>query len=273
METDTNCSNVLTGTGSRICMNFSEESSSKKTPSYELQNGKSPSNIDVHQQKIVVANLETDKNECFQCINGNWVLTQNLPNTIPFSLKKNKKAEPTRKYYSCCVESNSDKSLPDYDCTSHLARAGKKTYVSGLDSICECPKNSTLKNNNLIQSSDKNLIFGTKPSESNLYNEIHSSTINTFDSSSNIDSYIQCANRLINNSSVEISKINHNLSKLADIEEMNVKEKILKNRWRRNARFFDGICCLLVFIILSACSIFIFLVCPILKIALIFDSI
>lgn len=269
METDADCSNVILENGSGICMNFSEESSSK-CPSYDLQKSKSPSNIEVHQQKIIVTNLETSKNESFQFINGNWVLTQNLPNTIPFSLKKSKKSEATKKHYPCCVESGSAKSLPDYDCTSHLARAGKKTYVSGLDSICECPKNSTFKNNTLIQGSDRNLIFGTKHTESNLYNEIHSNAMNTLDSA-NVDSYIQCANRLINNSSVEITKINQNLNKLADIEEMNVKEKILQNRWRRNARCFDGACCLIVFFLLSSCSIFIFWVCPILKIAMIFD--
>ena len=120
------------------------------------------------------------------------------------------------------------KTYPEYDYGSHLTRQGP------------------------TQSKHSSNIFDTKKAEPNLYNEINNND------NADLNFHLK--------SSLQISKINHNINRLLNIEETNVKEKILRNQWKRKARYLDGVCCLFVFFLLVACTILIFFILPCLEI-------
>ena len=85
-----------------------------------------------------------------------------------------------------------------------------------------------------------------------------------------------CMNQIeFNNASLssgnEIFKLNLNMQKLVKIEELFVKEKILRDEWKRKARVCDGICCLFVFFLLIVCSSFIFIILPNVKTSSLMD--
>lgn len=82
---------------------------------------------------------------------------------------------------------------------------------------------------------------------------------------------IELMNKLMGNTSFEITKLNLNVQKLIKIEEIYVKEKLQKEDWQRKARICDGICCLFVFFLLVVCSIFIFIILPSVKTASLVD--
>jgi hypothetical protein len=69
----------------------------------------------------------------------------------------------------------------------------------------------------------------------------------------------------------KMDQIDFNLQRIIRIEEITVKEKILKDEWKRKARICDGICCLLVFILLFTCSMFIFIILPTVRTASLID--
>ena len=117
---------------------------------------------------------------------------------------------------------------PEYDYGSHLARQGPTKSKRSLN------------------------IFDSKKAEPNLYNEINNND------TAELNFHLK--------SSLQISKINQNINRLINIEETNVKEKILHNQWERKARYVDGLCCLFVFFLLAACSILIFFILPCLDI-------
>ena len=60
----------------------------------------------------------------------------------------------------------------------------------------------------------------------------------------------------------EIAKLNLNVKKLVKMEELNLKERLIKNEWTKKARFCDAICFLLSFFLLLVCSLLIFVVFP-----------
>jgi hypothetical protein len=60
--------------------------------------------------------------------------------------------------------------------------------------------------------------------------------------------------------------LNTHLTQLVKFEELHLREKLIKEEWKRKARFCDGICCLFIFFILVTCSICIFAVLPTVKI-------
>ena len=78
-------------------------------------------------------------------------------------------------------------------------------------------------------------------------------------------------NKLIDHNTLLFSAINSNLKQLIKFEEATIKEKLVKEEWKRKARFCDGICCLFIFFILITCSICIFAILPTLKISSMVD--
>ena len=65
--------------------------------------------------------------------------------------------------------------------------------------------------------------------------------------------------------------LNTNLKQLIKFEELHLREKLIKEEWKRKARFCDGICCLFIFFILVTCSICIFAVLPTVKLTSMVD--
>ena len=65
--------------------------------------------------------------------------------------------------------------------------------------------------------------------------------------------------------------LNTHLKQLVKFEELHLREKLIKEEWKRKARFCDGICCLFIFFILVTCSICIFAVLPTVKISSMVD--
>jgi len=64
------------------------------------------------------------------------------------------------------------------------------------------------------------------------------------------------------NSIMEMSKLNLNVKKLVKMEELNLKERLLRSEWERKTRFCDVICFFLAFILLAICSILIYCIFP-----------
>jgi hypothetical protein len=61
------------------------------------------------------------------------------------------------------------------------------------------------------------------------------------------------------------------LNKLIDLEKISLDEKVIRNRWRRHARWLDCFCFWFVLALLSATSACIFFLFPLLNITLVFD--
>lgn len=259
METDADCSNVLSENGSS-CLNITEDTLAAGKKSVNLSKPikitKSPK-IEIRQQKITITNLEsgtTGNNGTVQCLNGNWIVTQNKK---PSWFSKNK----SQRVYGTIS------SLPDYDSTSHLSRGYNKcSNKPSMEPICECPIQSTLKNPN-----PKNLTFNDK-NTANLYTEINpTKSLNLFERNLNLQ--LAETNRTLSNSVRQVSQMRDDLSKLVHLERISLDEKLARNRWRIHARWFDRFCFFFVLSLLLACSVCIFFVLPLLNVTLVFDSI
>ena len=257
METDADCSNVLSDNGSS-CLNIKEDTLAAGKKSVNLSKPikitKSP-NIEIRQQKIIITNLESGtigNNGAVHCLNGNWIVTQNKK---PGWFSKNK----SQRVYGTVS------SLPDYDSTSHLSRGYNKcSNKPSMEPICECPIQSTLKN-----TIPKNLTFNDN-NPTNLYTEINSAkTMNFFER--NLSLQLAETNRTLSNSVRQVSQVSGDLSKLVDLERISLEEKVARNRWRRHARWFDRFCLFFVLSLLVACSVCIFFVLPLLNVTLVFD--
>ena len=68
-----------------------------------------------------------------------------------------------------------------------------------------------------------------------------------------------------------VNILNTHLKQLVKFEELHLREKLIKDEWRKKARFCDGICCLFIFFILVTCSICIFAILPTVKISSMVD--
>lgn len=261
METDADCSNVLSENGSS-CLNITEDilaagkksiNLSKPIKIKRINESKSP-NIEIRQQKIIITNLDSaaaaaaGNNRGVQCLNGNWILTQNKKPGW-FSKKKD-----TRVYGTVS-------SLPDYDSTSHLSRGYNKcSNKPSMEPICECPINSTPKN------LPKNLAFNDP---ANLYTEINPAKPNLFER--NLSLQLAETNLTLSSSARQVSQMRGDLSKLVDLERISLDEKVIRNRWRIHARWFDRFCFFFVLTLLIACSLCIFFLFPLLNMTLVFD--
>jgi hypothetical protein len=60
----------------------------------------------------------------------------------------------------------------------------------------------------------------------------------------------------------EIARLSLNVKKLVKMEELNLKEKLIRNEWSKKAKICDILCFLLAFFLLLICSILIFFVFP-----------
>lgn len=165
--------------------------------------------------------------------------------------------------------------LPEYDYTCHLSRnaanmSRKKTLQQNNDTISTfkrvsvesyLPTLAANKNNNnkvdVNQTSDsgqntpRNLSFVIKPN----------TKTTQFLAPRNVDS---------GTTNVAVM-LNTHLKQLVKFEEINLKERLIREEWKRKARFCDGICCLFIFFILITCSICIFAILPAFKITSMVD--
>lgn len=70
---------------------------------------------------------------------------------------------------------------------------------------------------------------------------------------------------------VSCKLMSDHLDRLIKFEEIKLKDKLLKEEWRRKARYCDGICCLFIFFILAICTFTIFAILPSYKITSMMD--
>jgi hypothetical protein len=66
----------------------------------------------------------------------------------------------------------------------------------------------------------------------------------------------------VKSSNNEIARLSLNVKKLVKMEELNLKEKLIRNEWSKKAKICDILCFLLAFFLLLICSILIFFVFP-----------
>lgn len=158
----------------------------------------------------------------------------------PSDLHRQKVLQENKKLY-CISQASTRQVIPDCDYASHLARIHE-------------PKNFLVTENKLNDlSQTKNISFKYKL---NLRGSNRSKEIEKTDKNLNK------INMLLATSSQDISSLNMKMQKLIKFEEIMIRDRILKDEWKRKARLCDGICCLLVFFLLSVCSIFIFFILP-----------
>ncbi len=256
METDADCLNI---TDDSLSNNINKASTTKpktsrtvKAAKHETKNKKP--HIEIRQQKIIITNLDSENKESFQCINGNWILTQ--PNT-----KQIKPGYP----YPCCVKSGTINSLPEYDSTSHLTRVVKKT-----DNECACcPVSSSTFKQPEDEKSARNLFFN-KQAETEVYNEINSR--DTGELWRSLERYLQIQSGVMSRGWLGVGRLNASVDRLVELDEMDARERLLRNRWKRNSRWLDGICFVIVSGTLFICCVLIFFVFPVLKINLFFQN-
>jgi len=167
--------------------------------------------------------------------------------------------------YACCVKSGTISSLPDYDSRSHLTRVVKKNENESL-----CYSN----NYNLAHKQEKagesqktgEILSLNKPVEA--HNKINDQDLS--DLGSKWERYLQIQSGFMSRGLISVGKLNTSVDRLVDLEERNLRENFLRNRWRRNSRWLDGICFVFVFGTLFVCSVLIFFIFPIMKINLFF---
>jgi len=146
-----------------------------------------------------------------------------------------------------------------YDYTSHLARV-KDPRVCHLNCLKDETNNNTSERNfspTLKQQNKLSCLPMIKNDflQSQLYYQLQQQ---------NCMNQIELRNASLTSGN-QMSKLNLNMQKLIKIEELFVREKILRDEWKRKARLCDGICCLFVFFLLAICSSFIFVILPTVK--------
>ena len=125
METDADCSNVLSDNGPP-CLNITGDTLKSSNSSKPITIKKSDRRLRSRPQKIIITNLDPITRG-----NGNWILTQQPIKKLGW-FNRNK----PRKVYGTIT------SLPDYDSTAHLTRIDqtrirKCSDKSRMGSICE----------------------------------------------------------------------------------------------------------------------------------------
>lgn len=158
----------------------------------------------------------------------------------PSDLHRQKVFEENKKLY-CISQASTRQVMPECDLTSHLTRVHEQN-----DFLADSNKLNDLSQTRNISFKIKSNIRDSNRSKERL------------DGSKNFEKI----NKFLASSSQEISCLNLNLQKMVKFEEIMIRDRILKDEWKRKARLCDGICCLLVFFLLSVCSLFIFLILP-----------
>ncbi len=150
-----------------------------------------------------------------------------------------------------------------YDYTSHLVQA-KDTKICNL----KCQKNNP---NKTVGSSCSPVLKQNKLSCLPLLkNDFFQSQLCQHLQQQNRMNQMELRNASLTSGN-QMSKLNLNMQKLVKIEELFVREKILRDEWKRKARLCDGICCLFVFFLLIICSSFIFIILPNVKTSSLID--
>ena len=186
----------------------------------------------------------------------------NLGNTSPVSVFENfRPVNIKKKIAKCYTDSiNLTNSNSDFDFLSHLSRRNNQ-MVNLKKATNDIDKEVIISNmQSSLLSKNAEIIDFSKLGES-----IYKEKINENCPRPSANSIGSNFNKVKENSSVEMSKLNINLSKLVKMQEIYVKEKIVREEWKRKARIFDGICCLIVFFLLITCSSLIFFILPYLK--------
>lgn len=158
----------------------------------------------------------------------------------PSDLHRQKVLEENKKLYSTS-QASTRQVIQECEYVSHLARLHE-------------PKDLIVTSNKLNDlSQTRNVSFKYKSNirESNRSKEKEETEMK-----------LNKINMFLETSSQDISSLNNKMKKMIKFEEIMIRDRILKDEWKRKARLCDGICCLLVFFLLSVCSIFIFLILP-----------
>ncbi|RNA06612.1 isoform X2, partial [Brachionus plicatilis] len=147
----------------------------------------------------------------------------------PSDLHRQKLFEENKKLY-CISQASTKQVIPECDYTSHLARLHEpQSFLSDSNRL-----------NDLSQT--RNISFKLKSSlrDSNRSKERE-----------NTGSHCGTMTKLWKDSSQDISSLNVSMQKMIKFEEILIRDRILRDEWKRKARLCDGICCLLVFFLLS----------------------